>query len=65
MAIRNRRFVRSTTRKQAKKRALLLRMFEQLERRELLAVGANPIVLIPGFGGTFAADENPQESIAG
>ncbi len=36
----------------------VLRSFEQLERREVLASGADPLVLIPGFGGTFSADES-------
>ena len=33
--------------------------FEMLERREVMAAGSDPVILIPGFGGSFAANETP------
>ncbi|MEQ1826133.1 MAG: hypothetical protein ABL921_09305, partial [Pirellula sp.] len=33
--------------------------FEQLERREMLTAGLDPVVVIPGFGGSFAQDQSP------
>jgi hypothetical protein len=35
------------------------RPIERLEVRQLLAAGVDPVVVIPGFGGTLAADESP------
>ncbi len=32
--------------------------FEVLERREVMTAGLEPVVLIPGFGGTFANESN-------
>ncbi len=32
-----------------------MRLFEHLERRDLLTAGLDPVILIPGLGGTFAA----------
>ncbi|MDZ4851706.1 MAG: hypothetical protein SGI77_20655 [Pirellulaceae bacterium] len=48
-----------------KRRALLFRkrqrrhLFEQLEPRQMLTAGLDPVVLIPGFGGSFALDQSP------
>ncbi|MEQ1827789.1 MAG: hypothetical protein ABL921_17650, partial [Pirellula sp.] len=47
--------------KHAKSRArnsLRAYVFEILERREVMAAGSDPLILIPGFGGTFANETN-------
>ena len=33
-------------------------LLEQFERRELMTAGLDPIVVVPGFGGSFAADQS-------
>ncbi|MEZ6133641.1 MAG: Ig-like domain-containing protein [Pirellulaceae bacterium] len=38
----------------ASRKAFRSQLFEQLESRQMLAVGPNPVVFIPGFAGTFA-----------
>jgi hypothetical protein len=41
------------------RRTLRSFFFEALERREVMAAGDHPLILIPGFGGSFAANETP------
>ncbi len=46
-----------TRAKSLARRTLRSFFFETLERREVMAAGSDPLILIPGFGGTFAANE--------
>ncbi len=48
----------SAVSKSKSRRALRSMVFENLERREVFTAGADPLILIPGFGGTFANESN-------
>ncbi len=47
-----------TRAKSQARRNLRAFVFETLERREVMTAGPDPLILIPGFGGTFANDES-------